>query len=86
MPYIPKHRRIKLDISYMDGAEIPANAGELNYVFTEVIRDYLLLKGDSYQVFNDIVGALEGCKAEFQRRIVNPYEDKKMEENGDVYS
>jgi hypothetical protein len=34
---------------------------------------------------NDVVGALEGAKAEFQRIVVAPYEDKKMAENGDVY-
>jgi hypothetical protein len=34
---------------------------------------------------NDVVGALDGAKAEFQRRVVAPYEDKKIRENGDVY-
>jgi len=31
------------------------------------------------------MGVLECIKQEFYRRAVAPYEDKKKEENGDVY-
>jgi hypothetical protein len=41
--------------------------------------------GLSYQTINDIVGALEGAKLEFYRRVAVPYEDKKIIENGDVF-
>ena len=75
MPYIPKDRRGRL----------PENSGELNYAFTYLINYYLGLRGKSYQTLNDIIGALEGAKLEFVRRIVNPYEQVKMEDNGDVY-
>lgn len=75
MPYIPQDRRGK----------IPETAGELNYAFSWVIKQYRGLKGDCYQTFNDIIGALEGQKMEFVRRIVNPYEDLKCKERGDVY-
>jgi len=57
----------------------------LNYVFTQVITEYLDNNGESYQTINDIVGALECCKLELYRRIVAPYEDQKIKENGDVY-
>lgn len=63
---------------------VPSNAGELNYVFTRIAENYLKC-GDSYQKFNDIIGALEGCKLELYRRVVSPYEDTKIKENGDVY-
>lgn len=33
----------------------------------------------------DILGAIEGAKAELQRRVLTPYEDQKIAENGDVY-
>ena len=62
----------------------PANPGELNYVFTEIIYNYLERNGEKYQHYNDIVGALECCKMELYRRRVMPYEDKKIAENGDV--
>jgi hypothetical protein len=60
-------------------------AGELNYEVTLLIRSYLAVHGRSYQVFNDITGALEGAKTEFYRRVVSPYEDEKIKLNGDVY-
>lgn len=79
MPYIEKSRR---PMVLRDG---PGTAGELNYALTLVIRSYLKAKGLQYQTCNDIVGALEGCKVEFQRRVVAPYEDSKIKANGDVY-
>jgi len=65
---------------------IPIDAGELNYKLTNVILDYLSRNGNKYNVMNEIVGVLEQVKDEFQRRIIHPYEDKKINENGDVYS
>lgn len=63
----------------------PRDAGELNYVITEALIGYLRVKGLRYATLNEIVGVLECAKAEFQRRIVAPYEDMKIAENGDVY-
>lgn len=79
MPYIPQDRRTKLI-----NDELPNCAGELNWAITMLIRDYWL-RHRNYQGINDIVGALEGAKAEFQRRVVAPYEDSKIATNGDVY-
>jgi hypothetical protein len=62
----------------------PTNAGELNYMITEVINDYLK-RSFNYQRINDVMGALEGAKFEMYRRLAAPYEDKKLKENGDVY-
>lgn len=59
--------------------------GELNYVVTLSIKNYMENKGLSYQTINDIIGALDGASKEFYRRVAAPYEDKKIEENGDVY-
>ncbi len=60
-------------------------AGELNFQLTEVIKSYVKSRGLSYQTVNDIVGALEGAKLEFYRRVAAPYEDTKIAANGDVY-
>lgn len=81
MPYIDEGRRYEIDSGY--GA--PSTAGELNYYLTMTLLRYVGEKKLSYQTINDIIGALEGAKLEFYRRIVVPYEDKKKEENGDVY-
>jgi predicted DNA-binding protein with PD1-like motif len=79
MPYISEKDR---KYTYLLG---PKGPGELNFLFTEAITDYIEKQGLSYQTINDVVGALEGAKLEFYRRVAAPYEDVKIEENGDVY-
>lgn len=84
MPYIKDIERTRLGISYFMHEDYPQNAGELNYLFTMLVKQYVDKKGLSYQIINDVVGALDGAKVEFQRRVVGPYEDKKIKENGDL--
>ncbi len=80
MPYIPEIRRSTLDM--WAEAQSP---GELNYLLTRIAIVYLTGKGLSYQTINDVLGALEGAKAEFYRRVAVPFEEQKLAENGDVY-
>ena len=80
MPYITEEQR-----NIVEDTNDPMNAGELNFLLTSICRDYFRLRGGRYQQINDVIGAREGCKLEFYRRLVGPYEDKKIEENGDVY-
>jgi hypothetical protein len=77
VPYIKQEKR-ELAKYY------PLTAGELNFAFTSLINQYLATRLN-YQTINDVLGALEGTKAEFYRRVVIPYEDTKIKENGDVY-
>ena len=81
IPYITNARRSEIDVL----GETPTTPGELNFALTTLILRYLRLKGKSYTTFNDIVGALEQAKDEFQRRVVHPYEEEKKKVNGDVY-
>lgn len=60
-------------------------SGELNYNITRLLKEYMDFHGLCYQTINDIVGALEGAKLEFYRRIAVPYETEKIEQNSDVY-
>ena len=78
MPYISAQSRLELE------TRCPETAGELNYEFTQLILEYLG-ENYNYQKFNDVMGALEGCKHEMYRRLVGNYENKKIYENGDVY-
>lgn len=80
MPYIKQERRKSLENVFW-----PEGSGELNYLLTKTIQVYLKKQGTNYQTINDIVGALEGVKLEFYRRVAAPYEDEKIKENGDVY-
>lgn len=86
MPYIKEDTRISYSYlsSELDDATI-INPGNLNYLITCLCNRYLEENKLSYQTINDVVGALEGAKLEFYRRVAAPYEDKKIIENGDVY-
>jgi len=79
MPYLKEE-----DKKEIDRGKMPTNAGELNYLFTTICHNYIRYNGERYQRYNDLVGALEGCKIELYRRKIAPYEDKKIRENGDV--
>ena len=81
MPYIDEVRRVKL----LEFKDQPKNAGELNFLITHLIWDYISFKGEKYQHYNDVIGALEGAKIELYRRKIAPYEDMKKDTNGDVY-
>ena len=82
MPYIKQDKRIVESTEFQD---FPMEvAGDLNYLFTKIAHRYLKKNGICYQHFNDVVGALEGCKLELVRRFVNEYEDECIERNGDV--
>lgn len=87
MPYIKKEDRTKYlpIIDYIIEQKGIYNAGQLNYLFTIIANCYLAGKEESYQLYNDIIGAIEGCKLELYRRRISKYEDKKIKENGDVY-
>lgn len=80
VPYIPEEQRVHGKRGYF--ARTP---GKLNYAITRLCDFYLQDFGVSYQRLNEIIGALECAKLEFARRVVGPYEDSKITENGDVY-
>lgn len=81
MPYIEKDARERLD-----RGGPPKTAGELNYAITRIVDDYIIqLGGIRYTHLNEAIGALECAKLELYRRLAAPYEDKKIEESGDVY-
>jgi hypothetical protein len=87
MPYIAQKDRENLDdVAENYGGEFAQNGGELNYLISSLISDYIMRKGLRYQNISDVLGALEGAKFEFLRRIVDPYEDQKISENGDLPS
>lgn len=81
MPYIlPDRRRLLLT-----GETPPRNIGELNFLITDRMLQYLKWHDINYTTINAVLGALEAAKLEFYRRVAVPYEDEKIKENGDVY-
>ena len=81
MPYVSKEAR-----SRIDAGGLPQDAGELNYVVTQMIDGYLCRKGGlRYAHINEVIGVLECLKLGLYRRVAAPYEDAKRRESGDVY-
>ena len=83
MPYIPLDRR-----RILWNGEPPHNIGDLNYLITSEILDYLGIsdgRQPNYTDYNEVMGVLECAKQELYRRMIAPFEDKKCKENGDVY-
>ena len=87
MPYILQERRdgIALELSADQLNWQPANAGDLNFVVSTFIANYIRTHGCKYAVLNEMIGALECAKLELNRVIIGPYEDQKIRENGPVY-
>jgi hypothetical protein len=81
VPYIDVEARARLD----NGGQ-PETAGELNYVISRAVDEYLIRKGKlRYAHLNEVIGAIECAKLELYRRVAAPYEDQKLAEAGDVY-
>jgi len=81
MPYIKRDARIRLDQT-----GDPETVGELNYEISKLVNHYLIRKGEfRYEYLNEVIGALECAKLEMYRRVVVPYEEKKLAESGDIF-
>lgn len=86
MPYIKQVDRDAL----INGNIGPMNPGQLNFVITTIVDKYVKdIAGPfplRYVDLNEAIGALECAKLELYRRVAVPYEDKKLKENGEVYT
>ena len=91
MPYLKQNTRDVLDGALNDlirQAQILTKGGEswagiVNYCATRLTLG-VLPKVD-YAHLSQAVGTLYCTAAEFYRRKVAPYEDQKVQENGDVF-
>lgn len=86
IPYIKKEQRHTLDMmadAFRLFQDDPIK-GRLNYLIFKIVKDELAEKGESYDIYRKIIGELECAKFEIERRLLAKYEDKKIQENGDV--
>ncbi len=81
MPYIKQERR---DVFQDYEPVMPDTVGELNFVITDTVLQWLGKK-PNYEKINAAIGVLECAKLELYRRVAAPFENQKCEENGDVY-
>lgn len=84
MPYITPEAREKFDGLIEQVAEQIETDGELNYVYTKIGILCMMGSAMGYAERASIISALENAKLEMYRRYMAPYEDNKIEENGDV--
>ena len=79
MPYIKKQLRKKYDkvLKDIDSIYID-NAGELNYLITNICLIYLIEHGISYGNLNTVEGVLSKVKNEINFRLSNYYEKKRI--------
>jgi hypothetical protein len=90
MPYISRQDRELYDSVLNEfGKLLRENgsrvvAGGMNYLITKMISMYLQGRL-RYSMINEVIGIIECVKQELYRRVAFGYEDKKKEENGDVY-
>jgi len=80
MPYIRVEERAEL----AEGTPIKT-PGRLTYLITMLLKQYWINSKRNYAVIAEVLGALDGAKADFHRKVVTPYEIVKEEENGDVW-
>lgn len=82
MPYVTPETRSKLDdiVGGMALREVVAN-GDLNYILYAYCKRFIK---PSYNNYKNFCGELRQCAIEIERRLLGPYEDTKIEENGDV--
>ena len=87
MPYIKKEQRPEIDalvnplIEHIKNLPVEDQDGSLNYAITKTIKGIYPIK---YFHINRALGVLSAVTQEFYRKIVGPYEDIKIKENGDV--
>ena len=70
------------DKDELNNSEILEISGNINYVFSRILS--ALMGVPSYSKIAILTGVLENIKQEFYRRVAEPYEDKKIVENGDI--
>lgn len=87
MPYIKKEQRPAVDalvdpvITHLKSLPVEDQDGTLNYLVTRIIKQVYPTK---YFHLNRALGVLSAITHELYRRVIGPYEDEKIKENGDV--
>ena len=85
MPYIKQINRPSINEHAIAIVNNIDDVGELNFAITTLVSEYVRRRPLSYAVLNEVMGVFASAQAEFYRRVVAPYEDKKCKDNGDVY-
>lgn len=82
MPYIKQSDRKNIDqvVEIIREIGIKPN-GEPNYLLFKLCKETI---EPSYNNYKNFIAELTECSEEIRRRLLAPYEDQKIKENGDV--
>ena len=85
MPYITQEQRRDLASYLKDILELvpTLTKGEINYIITRIVATKYAV--GSYDWRSEGASVFQDAHDEFYRRVIAPYEDKKKDENGEVY-
>lgn len=86
MPYIKDENKRIFDENINCLANFIIHKGDLNYVICELVGQLILNTKISYTKISEWIDAVDGAENELRRRLLDPYEDQKIIENGDVPS
>jgi len=92
MPYISPERRSNIEQNLIEAFEYIETKGDLCFAIYWLMKAFAEYPADKTEcgpamTFDSASNALVACEAaklEFYRRIMAPYEDKKIIENGDI--
>jgi hypothetical protein len=87
MPYIKQEDREKFENSLnLLKKDICSDdsKGELTYILYSISLEWIKKKGKSYTSISSGISSLIDAAEELRRRELNPYEDVKLKENGDI--
>ena len=82
MPYIEPKRRQELNyvVDYLESVRVDSN-GDLNYILYTYCKRHVR---PGYARLRNYCAELRACATEIERRILAPYEDQKIIDNGDI--
>jgi len=91
MPYLEPLEKMHLDnlgadrlAYYCSLHDAPKVAGTLNYLCFKIIRHWIKRNSKKYWIFALFIGSMLCSILEVYRRLIAPYEDTKIRENGDI--
>lgn len=88
MPYIKPKYRPEIDktleplLEHLNTLPLEKQDGAFSYTVTRILNS--LYSKDNYFTLNRSMGSLSAVQDEWYRRKIAPYEDRKIQENGDV--
>jgi len=86
MPYIKDEQKYEMSDAINDLFMFIESKGDLNYAICELVGRVILSEKISYTNVSEWIDAVHDAECELRRRLLNPYEDKKIVQNGDVPS